>query len=221
MKTTKASQAQTAKAPKPASGPKATSKPSKPVKTTTTASTSSTKTAKANAHASAKSTKHSGAATPTTLTASNTSSTTTTTTNTTSTTGGSTTTSTAWQPNNAVSKKLASKPNLLSRVQTSLPAGTDLNAATSGFKNFGQFVAAVNVSNNLGINFSDLKTAMTGTTMAGVSTGQPTASLGQAIQRFRPEANADVEANTAQSLANQEIVAPVRKTKKSGSSTVS
>jgi hypothetical protein len=44
--------------------------------------------------------------------------------------------------------------------------------ASKGFKNLGQFVAAVNVSNNLGISFTELKTRM-------VTDGM---SLGQAIQ---------------------------------------
>ena len=44
--------------------------------------------------------------------------------------------------------------------------------ASAGFKNLGQFVAAVNVSNNLGIPFSQLKTKM-------VDDGM---SLGQSIQ---------------------------------------
>jgi hypothetical protein len=37
-----------------------------------------------------------------------------------------------------------------------LPAGTDLQSAASGFKNLGEFVAAVHVSHNLGIPFADL-----------------------------------------------------------------
>ena len=49
--------------------------------------------------------------------------------------------------------------------------------ASSGFRNLGQFVAAVNVSNNLGIPFAQLKTRM-------VDQGM---SLGQAIQDARPK----------------------------------
>ncbi len=37
-----------------------------------------------------------------------------------------------------------------------------LNQASKGFKNQGQFIAALHVSQNLGIPFADLKTAMTG-----------------------------------------------------------
>jgi hypothetical protein len=69
--------------------------------------------------------------------------------------------------------------NLASELQSRLPAGTDLMAASAGFRNLGQFVAAVNVSNNLGIPFSELKTRM-------VTNGM---SLGQAIQDTRPRTN--------------------------------
>jgi hypothetical protein len=108
----------------------------------------------------------------------------------------------SWTPNNPVAQKLSTKTNLLNRVQRSLPPNTDLNAATAGFRNFGQFIAAVNVSNNLGINFSDLKAAMTGTSLAGIPTGQPTRSLGQAIQQLRPGVDATREAQKAQLEAN-------------------
>jgi hypothetical protein len=94
---------------------------------------------------------------------------------------------------------------LLGKVQRSLGPTTDLNAATAGFKNFGQFVAAVNVSNNLGIKFDDLKAAMTGTTMAGTSTGKPQLSLGQAIQQLKPGVDSTTEAQKAQVEANVEI----------------
>ena len=52
-----------------------------------------------------------------------------------------------------------------------------LTLAASGFRNLGQFVAAVNMSNNLGIPFAQLKTRM-------VDQGM---SLGQAIQDARPK----------------------------------
>jgi hypothetical protein len=67
-----------------------------------------------------------------------------------------------------------------------------LNLATAGFKNFGQFVAAMNVSRNLNIPFSQLKAAMTGTNLVGIPTGTgTTSSLGQAIQQLKPTVNAD------------------------------
>lgn len=75
-----------------------------------------------------------------------------------------------------VQQKLQRNTSLASKLQSRLPAGTDLNAAALGFRNLGQFVAAVNVSNNLGIPFAQLKTRM-------VDQGM---SLGQAIQDARP-----------------------------------
>jgi hypothetical protein len=110
-----------------------------------------------------------------------------------------------WVPNNAVAQKLSTKTNLLNKVTGLLPAGTDLNAATAGFKNFGQFVAAVNVSNNLGIPFADLKADMTGIRMDGTLTGEPTLSLGRSIQDLKPGADADVEATKATKQANSDI----------------
>jgi hypothetical protein len=76
-------------------------------------------------------------------------------------------------------------PKLEARLLTLLPAGTNIQDASQGFKNWGQFVAAVHVSNNLNIPFADLKTAMTGMTPG---TTVPTAtpmSLGQAIQSLK------------------------------------
>jgi hypothetical protein len=75
-----------------------------------------------------------------------------------------------------VQQKLQRNTNLASKLQSRLPAGTNLMLASEGFRNLGQFVAAVNVSNNLGIPFAELKTRM-------VDRGM---SLGQAIQDARP-----------------------------------
>ncbi len=65
---------------------------------------------------------------------------------------------------------------LEARLANLLPAGTNMTDAAKGFKNYGQFVAAVHVSNNQNIPFSTLKTKMTGTNPM---------SLGQAIQATR------------------------------------
>jgi hypothetical protein len=89
----------------------------------------------------------------------------------TATTGTTTTTGTTI-PLTPVQQKLQKNTNLAAKLQSRLPAGTDLNTAAAGFRNLGQFVAAVNVSNNLGLDFTTLKTAM-------VTDGK---SLGQAIQ---------------------------------------
>ena len=91
-------------------------------------------------------------------------------------------------PLTKVQEKLKKNTNLAAKLTTRLPAGTDLMAASAGFRNLGQFVAAVNVSSNLGIPFDQLKTKM-------VTDGK---SLGQAIQALKPVASATVEAQHAE-----------------------
>jgi hypothetical protein len=116
-----------------------------------------------------------------------------------------TTTTTDWKPTNAVAEKLMTKPNQLAKLKAALGDSTiDINDATAGFKNFGQLNAAVNVSQNLGIDFADLKTAMTGITLEGTKTNEPTKSLGQAIQQFKPGVNAEAEAAAATAQATRE-----------------
>jgi hypothetical protein len=91
-------------------------------------------------------------------------------------------------PLSKAQQKLASNPKLREKMQLRL--GRDPMAAAAGFKNLGQFVAAVNVSNNLGIDFDMLKTLM-------VRRGM---SLGQAIQQAKA-----IEARRATSLANTAV----------------
>jgi hypothetical protein len=120
------------------------------------------------------------------------------------TTTSTTTTGTEWKPTNAVAEKLMTKPNQLAKLKAVIGDTVDINDATAGFKNFGQLNAAVNVSQNLGIEFSDLKAAMTGITIDGEKTNQPTRSLGQAIQQFKPGADAEAEAAAATRQATRE-----------------
>lgn len=91
---------------------------------------------------------------------------------------------------------LTQNTKLASKLQSLLPAGTDLQTAASGFKNLGQFVAAVHVSHNLGIPFDQLKAAMI---------GPPTQSLGKAIQQLQPSANAKAAVKTANKQADQDM----------------
>ena len=126
------------------------------------------------------------------------------TTSTASTTTTTTTTGTEWKPTNAVAEKLMTKPNQLAKLKAVIGDTVDINDATAGFKNFGQLNAAVNVSQNLGIEFSDLKAAMTGITIDGDKTNQPTKSLGQAIQQFKPGVDAEAEAATATQQATRD-----------------
>ena len=75
-----------------------------------------------------------------------------------------------------IAQKIASHPQLASKVQALLPSGTTLNTAATGFKNQGQFIAALHVSQNLGLRFADLKAQMVGKHR----------SLGQSIQTLKP-----------------------------------
>jgi hypothetical protein len=86
-----------------------------------------------------------------------------------------------------------------SKIQSLLPPGTDITTAESGFKNHGQFIAALHVSKNLNIPFDQLKAKMIGVT--ATSTGQTNStpiSLGKAIHALRP----DMPANQV----NQEVL---------------
>src|SRR5215831_10785132 len=60
----------------------------------------------------------------------------------------------------SIGDKLADNTKLAAKLQSLLPKGTDLTMASSGFKNLGQFVAAVHVAHNLGIPFDQLKAKM-------------------------------------------------------------
>jgi len=77
-------------------------------------------------------------------------------------------------------KKLSDKLSTILKQQN--PPVTDLQAASQGFKNLGQFVAAVHISHNLGIPFNQLKTQ-----------AQTSGSLGKAIHVLRPDADAKAE----------------------------
>jgi hypothetical protein len=71
----------------------------------------------------------------------------------------------------------------------------DLSGPSSDFRNLGQFVAAVNVSEHLDIPFADLKKRMVDQNM----------SLGQAIHDLKPGVDADTEAANAEHEAEAEI----------------
>lgn len=111
-----------------------------------------------------------------------------------------------------VQLKLQRNTNLADKLQSRLPAGTNLMLASAGFRNLGQFVAAVNVSNNLGIPFSQLKTRM-------VDQGM---SLGQAIQDTRPQTSdttivvhrAESDADAMIRTSEQTTVSKTKKVKK-------
>jgi hypothetical protein len=88
----------------------------------------------------------------------------------------------------------------------------DLMEAADGFKNLGHFVAAVNVSSNLGIDFEKIKTAM-------VDDGK---SLGQAIQFVKTDVeNPTLVAQRAESEATTLIQQTEKTTATTTTSTTS
>jgi len=92
--------------------------------------------------------------------------------------------------------RIERNPQLKSKLESMLPAGEDLKTAASGFKNEGQFIAALHVSKNLGIPFDQLKTKMMGS--------NPPLSLGQAIHALKPtmpEKDVDKETDKAEKEA--------------------
>jgi len=76
-----------------------------------------------------------------------------------------------------VSLRVSQNTGLSTELQPLLPAGTTLTGAAAGFRNEGQFVAALHVAHNLNIPFDQLKAKMT---------GSDPVSLGKAIQELRP-----------------------------------
>ena len=92
-----------------------------------------------------------------------------------------------------IGQKITEHPKLASKLQSLLPAGTNLDAAASGFKNMGQFVAAVHVSHNLNIPFDQLKEKM-------VTDHKP---LGGAIHELKPGMTKDVADSEAQKAVTQ------------------
>src|SRR5260370_12989277 len=105
------------------------------------------------------------------------------------------TTTTTTTPN-PIAAKISSHPQLASRLTAMLPKGMTLNQASTGFKNQGQFIAALHVSQNLGCGcFKQLQTDMTKKHM----------SLSQAIQDVKKTANATVEAQRAETEAHDDV----------------
>jgi hypothetical protein len=103
-----------------------------------------------------------------------------------------------------VQQKLQGNTNLASKVSDRLPAGTNLMTASAGFRNLGQFVAAVNVSNDQQIPFAELKKRMVGDGM----------SLGRAMQDLRPASDSRIiaqraENDAAATIRTTEAQAPV------------
>jgi hypothetical protein len=90
--------------------------------------------------------------------------------------------------------RLSNNTNLANRLQPLLPAGETLQAAAAGFKNQGQFIAALHVSHNLNLPFDQLKAEMTGSERD---------SLGQAIHDLRPDLTSKLVKNNVRLAENQ------------------
>ena len=96
-----------------------------------------------------------------------------------------------------VTAKLNADAKLASKLQGMLPAGMNVNDAANGFKNFGQFVAAVHLSKNQNIPFDQLKGAM-------VTNHK---SLSEAAHDLKPELSTDaanIEAKKAEEQAKED-----------------
>jgi hypothetical protein len=103
-----------------------------------------------------------------------------------------------------VSTQLEKNTHLATQLKGLFPPETDLQLASSGFKNLGQFVAAAHVSKNLGIPFDQLKARMVDNPTLQ-QTGDSPVSLGKAIKELRPEADATSEVKKAERQAKEEI----------------
>lgn len=99
-------------------------------------------------------------------------------------------------PTSVLSTNPVLSKTLQDRLGSLLPAGTSLTDAASGFKNLGQFIAAVHVSHNLGIPFNDLKDKMT--------SGD---NLGKAIKELQPDSNHKSEAKKAKKQEKADLKA--------------
>ena len=82
-------------------------------------------------------------------------------------------------------KPVKTNPNQEARLLARLPPGATIQDASLGFKNRGQFIAAVNASTNHNIPFYELKARMTGIPVGSTVPTTAPMSLGQALQSFK------------------------------------
>jgi len=106
---------------------------------------------------------------------------------------------------------LTQNTQLSTKLSSLLPAGTDLQAAAAGFRNLGQFVAAVHVAHNLDIPFDQLKcTELATSTACGTMTVPSKGShLGQAIQTLKPTMSS-TDTKSAAKQAEKEASADIQ-----------
>ena len=77
----------------------------------------------------------------------------------------------------SIAANIAKSPQLEARLSAMLPSGMSMEQAAEGFRNQGQFIAALEASKNQNIDFVKLKAEMT---------GDDAVSLGQAVQKLKP-----------------------------------
>jgi len=102
-------------------------------------------------------------------------------------------------------RALPKNQQLVERLRKLLTNNPDMNKAATGFRNQGQFVAAVHASANHGLSFTELKKRMVEKNM----------SLGQAMKDMRRNIDADAGASVAMQQANQDLAdaSPKRRTR--------
>lgn len=98
----------------------------------------------------------------------------------------------------SVPQKIAANAALAARLEPLIPSGMTAATAATGFKNQGQFIAALHVAHNLNIPFAKLKAEMTGAEHD---------SLGQAIHDLQPGVNARAAVRTAGQQARMDTKA--------------
>jgi len=107
---------------------------------------------------------------------------------------------------------LTNNTQLATKLSGLLPAGTNLQTAADGFKNLGQFVAAVHVSHNLDIPFDQLKcTELAKAEYCPTGTTVPSkgSSLGQAIHTLKPTLTSS-DTKSAVKLAGKQAKGDIR-----------
>lgn len=99
------------------------------------------------------------------------------------------------------------------QAQGVLPANTDAKSACENFKALDECVAALHASKNVGLDFSCLKSNLTGVqTGADMSSckgpaGDKAITLSKAIHAMKPDADAKTETKTAEKQAKDDLKA--------------
>src|SRR5437899_3053992 len=91
--------------------------------------------------------------------------------------------------------ELAFNEKLADKLKTLLPEGTDPHAASKGFGELKEFVAAVRAASNLNVPFTDLKRKMTGGSAK---------ELQKAIHELKPDADPKAEIKKASEQAKED-----------------